>query len=317
MKTPILAATLCALAIPAAAEITVMDRNDRTIILPGTPTRVVCLLNRCAEEMAAIGAPMPLAFGTPWTIGVARDPLNYGEEAQNALAVPHQGDEPEWEAVAALEPDLIIGNLDFEEVATGIAPLYTLSWDDRNSNDAWFHDARAYGAMFGMVEQVERQIQGVIDKVSVYSALSPMDRTVAVLDLQSDDEIGFVNECDFFMRQVVPCIVEERLAHYTVNMEFLLDVDPDVIVIEDYAVQIDEYGDSKSARLLAAKAEDPLWNELKAVRNGEVYLIPVRQAKPNSLASIEATMDTLMPLVYPETFPEPLTDEEVDAALSD
>lgn len=146
---------------PLAAQdsyITVTDRNGRTITLTEPPDLVVCLLNRCAEEMAAIGVPIEaLAFGAPWTINVALNPLNYGEAAENAPTVPAD-DEVDWEAVAALQPDLIITTTGNVSTAEGLAPVYTLSWDDRDSNDAWFHDARDYGAIFGIEEQVEAQV---------------------------------------------------------------------------------------------------------------------------------------------------------------
>ncbi|MCG8478310.1 MAG: hypothetical protein MI724_04375 [Spirochaetales bacterium] len=60
-----------------------------------------------------------------------------------------------------------------------------------------------------------------------------------------------------------------------------------------------------------------LWNELTAVENGSVYLVPVSQARTNTIQSVAGAVDTLMPLIYPEVFPDgPLTDERVREILS-
>ncbi|MEM8590958.1 MAG: ABC transporter substrate-binding protein [Pseudomonadota bacterium] len=316
MKKLFTTVAFASLALPAFAEtISLEDRNGRMVELDGKPEMVVCLLNRCAEEMAAIGIPIEnLAFGEPWTSNVALNPLNYGDAALDRPTVPQ---EPmDWEKVAALEPDLIIGMTRQLDAAEQIAPTYTLSWDDRDSNEAWFWDARAYAKIFGLEDQVEPQVQATIDRVAAYAALSPKDRSIMVLNLISEDEIGLVNECDFFMSQVAPCIVDpEADLDYVVSMEFILNIDPDVIVIEDYNVEV-QGGVGKDEPLLSALADNVLWNELSAVKAGNVHRVPVSQAKPNSLASIEATMDTLMPLAYPEVFPAALTDAEVAAALS-
>ena len=73
---------------------------------------------------------------------------------------------------------------------------------------------------------------------------------------------------------------------------------------------------SDRERRLEALGDNPLWNELSAVKAGNVHNVPVSQAKPNSVGSIVPTFDTLLPLVYPDAFPAALTDDEVAAALS-
>jgi ABC-type Fe3+-hydroxamate transport system substrate-binding protein len=95
------------------------------------------------------------------------------------------------------------------------------------------------------------------------------------------------------------------------SVETLLKFDPDVIIVEKYSVE-DEAG-----ILANLEKNDPLWGELKAVKNKRVHLVPVSQARLNTIQSVRGAVDAIMPLAYPEVFPAPLTDEQVQKALAE
>jgi iron complex transport system substrate-binding protein len=95
------------------------------------------------------------------------------------------------------------------------------------------------------------------------------------------------------------------------SVETLLSFDPDVLIVEQYSV------DDEAALLERLGSTNPLWNELKAVKNGRVHLVPVSQARTNTIQSVRGAVDALMPLIYPDVFPKALTDEQVQEILAD
>ena len=137
----------------ASAEgypITVTDMTGRMLTVEAPPQRIVCLFNRCAQELAFVGVA-PIAVGAPWTFNVARDPINFGEQAETFGQIT-QDPEINWEQVASYQPDLIIGDDTMLAAAEGIAPLYALSWDAsvEETIENFTTDVRNYGHIFGI-----------------------------------------------------------------------------------------------------------------------------------------------------------------------
>jgi ABC-type Fe3+-hydroxamate transport system substrate-binding protein len=285
------------------------DQNETSLVLEAPPQRVVCLLDRCAQELAFIGAPVPVGFGAPYTYNVARDPLNFGEAAESAAQID-QIDGVDFEAVAALAPDLIIGEVEHITPLEDIAPVYTLNWDPKLGVASYVHDVRNYGKIFGLEAQTEARIQDVLDRVAAYAALSPANRTIAVIYLTAGGEsLWLPYNCGLFVSQATPCARDEPSGEWRRGeLDMLLTYNPDVIIVEDHGLN--------DADALAAQSANPLWSELAAVRNGSVHLVPLARARANSIAAVAAVLDTLMPLIYPETFPVSLTDEQVASAIA-
>jgi ABC-type Fe3+-hydroxamate transport system substrate-binding protein len=93
----------------------------------------------------------------------------------------------------------------------------------------------------------------------------------------------------------------------TTSIEGLLQLDPDVILVSDWAGQ---FADEKTMREELGKR--PLWKELTAFREGRVFLEP-SGLNLDGMGTIGAArmLDYFAPLIYPEVFPAPLTEEEV------
>ena len=306
-------ALLALLPLPAMAQdfpVTVTDGHGRALAFEAPPERIVCLLNRCAQELAFVGGPVPVGFGAPYTWNVANDPVNFGGAAADAARVD-QADGADLEAVAALAPDLVIGEIDMAPALEGIAPLYALSWEPQETVDAFLADVRAYAAILGRAAETERRIAAVLDRVEAYARLSPRDRSVAVISFDAGGETLWIPpDCGLFLSRAARCARDEPGAEWVQGgLETLLAYDPDVLVVEDY-------GTGEDPASLAAQEGRPLWDALAAVRGGGVHLVPVSAARANTIPSVAAVMDALMPLLHPETFPAPLTDAEVAAALA-
>lgn len=293
--------------------LTLTDMNGLELTLAAPPERVVCLLNRCAQELAFIGVA-PIAVGAPYTYNVARDPLNFGELAETFGQIP-QADGGDWEKVASFTPDLIIGEADTREQAEGIAPLYSYSWDASvwQSVENFTTDVRNFARIFGKETEVEAKIDAVLDRVAAYQKLSPNNVTHLVVNFADDTgaSVWIPGDCGLFLGQLSPCGNPGSPDWIEGSVETLLSFDPDVLIVEQYSV------DDEAALLERLGSTNPLWNELKAVKNGRVHLVPVSQARTNTIQSVRGAVDALMPLIYPEVFPEALTDEQVQEILAD
>jgi iron complex transport system substrate-binding protein len=298
--------------LPEGYPVTVTDMNGRELTFDEPPQRVVCLLNRCAQELAFLGVA-PVAVGAPYTYNVARDPLNFGELAETFGQI-NQTDGVDVEQIAAYQPDLIIGEVDLAPAVEEIAPLYSYSWDASvwQNVDNFTTDVRNFGRIFGMETQVDAKIQDVLDRVEAYAALSPNDRSHLVIFFNDStgSSLWIPGDCGLFLSQLSPCANANGGDWIEGTMETLLSFDPDVLIVEQYSV------DDEAAMLENLNENDPLWNELTAVKNGTVHLVPVSQARTNTIQSVKGAVDTLMPIIYPEVFPAALTDEQVQEILA-
>lgn len=208
--------------------VTVIDGNGRALSFEAPPERIVCLLNRCAQELAFVGGPVPVGFGAPCTWNVANDPMNFGEAAADAARVD-QADGADPEAVAALAPDLVIGEIDTAPALEGIAPLYSLSWEPQGTEDAFLADVRAYAAILGRTEETEQRIAAVLDRVEAYARLSHGDRSVAVISFDAGGETLWIPpSCGLFLSRAAACARDEPGAEWVQGgLETLLAHDPD------------------------------------------------------------------------------------------
>jgi iron complex transport system substrate-binding protein len=291
--------------------VTISDGEGRELTFEQPPQRVVCLLNRCAQELALIGVKL-VGLGAPYTFNVAKDEVNFGAAA-NDIAQVTQDPEIDWEQVAALRPDLIIGEATHVAAAQDIAPLYALSFDNERetSVEAITSDLRAYGRIFGVADKIEARIQAITNRVAAYAALSPKNKSVLVVFFSEDGKtVWMPPNCGIFLSQATLCGNPGSDEWIEGTMETLLSFDPDVLVVEEYLPP------QEQALVASLSSSDPLWQELKAVKNNAVHVVPVSQARTNTIRAAELTMDALMPLIYPEVFPQPLTDEQVQEIVA-
>jgi iron complex transport system substrate-binding protein len=293
---------------PEGFPLTITDGEGRDLTFEQPPQRIVCLLNRCAQELAFIGVK-PVAVGAPYTYNVALDPINFGAEAESFGQI-NQDPEIDWEAVASYRPDLIIGETFMADAAAEIAPLYALSFDSSvfATVEGFTQDVRKYGQIFGKSSEVEAKIEAVIERAEDYIALSPNDKSALVISFgdESGSTIWIPADCGLFLKEMVQCGNTGSDDWIEGSIETLLTLDPTVLIVEDYGV-----GEGELLEQLIQN--DPLWQELTAVKNDQVHLVPVSQARINTIQSVRGTIDTLMPLLYPEVFPTALTDEQVAA----
>lgn len=315
--------------LPALADpVTVTDTLGREVTLAGVPERVVAtttlqLFDLLALGVVPVGTEIPPAYMTmgdgPALAAMADLP---GFDLPEGLAIPAVNNLDwifDWEKVAALSPDLIfVGDADSAKVAETIAPAFATYASRADGTDDLEIVKAAFlglGAAVGRGAEAEAFWQAQIDRTNAYAALAPGDRSVLLISTGGRDlwVMGTPSLTCQLWNRIGTCASPGGALDYWMegSPELILAVDPDVLMILN-----DCTGDctARHGALMAYLESLPLWSDLSAVQTGRVHFLPY-DARAYSAASLGGLFDATLPLIYPETFPAPLTETQVAAAL--
>ncbi len=295
----------------AAYPRTVTDGAGRQLTLAQRPERVVALYNDNFGMLATLNI---LPVGVLANPEMLSDPIYFN----GAGATIHQvkyGDSVDAEDVAGLRPDLIMAySIEEAQALEGIAPVY-IPPKPANLEQLYDH-LRNVAALFALEAEAERAITSFQMRYEAYRSLAPKDVSVLKLGVM-DDQVFYISTIDDPLCQILNTLAQcdwqkttpDEYWGYETNIEGVLALDPDVIILNNW-------GSATREAMLADLAENPLWNELRAVQNGRVvgtagYENPIA----SSLPAAQKFLDTYMPLIYPDIFPAALTDAEVQEIL--
>jgi iron complex transport system substrate-binding protein len=302
---------LC-LAAPALAEpVAFTDALGREVTLPAPPERVVALYNDAYGHMATLSVRPVATLVNP---EMQRDEATYFEDGASIPLVGAMDGSPDAERVASHAPDLILA-WNAEEAAQfeGIAPVLALEPFDGIEGPK--EALREIARVLGVPGRAEERIAAFEDRIRAYAARVPERPTVLKLSASGEDEFWFGTVGDpvcALLDEVVTCEWDNVGGQdwgYQGTLEQALALDPEVIVLNNWT-------EAGAEAFLAGIEANPLWGELRAVREGRVVFLP-EYSNPiySSVAAGEKALDTLIPAIFPEAFPDgALTDEEVAAA---
>lgn len=241
-----------------------------TTDVPIKPTRIVVAGYFTVEAMLALGIQ---PIGSP---AVIIDNLLHLPTVEGAIADIGSPASPNLEKIAALNPDLILTSKLFAKEGTypllsQIAPTVVL---DANGHTEWEKLTRLCAETVGKEAKAEQlkadydaklrtiksQLDGSQVQVSVASFYPEQITTYG-----SESFIGTVLEAVGLSRP--PNQQEGRNAQ--ISIELLNEIDGDVLFVMKPQSQTELAGDVRAA-LEKIKA-NPLWNQLKAVQNNQVY----------------------------------------------
>jgi ABC-type Fe3+-hydroxamate transport system substrate-binding protein len=179
-------------------------------------------------------------------------------------------------------------------------------------------DTRNIAVLVGREEVAEQQIQRLHDRLAAYVERAPKDKSVMFVVLTADGREVWLYETGGFavcgiVAQVADCLGLDE--GYVATVETMLNLDPDVIFYRstvggDYYANIDE--------VRALFEDNPLWQELTAYQTQQIYPIPYDRSLPGYAPKAALlALDYFMPLLYPDVFPAPLTDEEVQEIMGE
>jgi iron complex transport system substrate-binding protein len=227
------------------------------------PTKIVSLSPTATEMLFAIGAGKQVL--------AVDDQSDYPAEA---LQKPHDlsGFEPNVEAIAALEPDLVVIGDDFTGLTPQLEALGLTVWSGpaAKSFDDAYAQIEQLGAVTGHVgeaAEVVLEMQTDIDAV-VKAAPRPAQPLTYYHELDntyySVTENTFVGQVySLFGLQSIADFQEVSSEFPQLSAEAIISADPDFIFLADGS-----FGESPET--VAAR---PGWEALKAVTNGNVVVV--------------------------------------------
>ncbi|KFC70656.1 ABC-type Fe3+-siderophore transport system, periplasmic iron-binding component [Devosia sp. LC5] len=242
-----------------------------TTEIPDSPQRIVILTNEGTEALLAVGIKPVGAVrswvGEPWYDHIAADMADVtvvGEESAINL-----------EAIAALQPDLIIGNKTRQEKIydqlSAIAPTVMSERlrGDWKINLALYTDAAGKGAegkaaleaFDARVAKIAEEAGPLLEeKVSLVRFMSGMTRiyyrdTFAGLIL---GEIGFKRPAAQDKPEFADDVGKERIPEFEGDRLFYF---------------VYEVGDGVAEKVAAEWTADPLWQNLAVVKAGKAYAV--------------------------------------------
>jgi iron complex transport system substrate-binding protein len=316
----------------AQFPVTVVDGLGREVTLSERPERVVATSTLHLFDLLALGIiPVGTEIPPPFLTTDDEAEALRGLLAQRGLEVPEDVVIPavnnldwsvDWERVAALQPDLIVVyDIEAAQIAEGIAPAYSVYASRTDGVDDLEMMENAFlglGRVLGRETEAKAYLQQMRDRVAAYEALAPGNRTALMIYSGGDgsfDMMGAASLTCQLWEDFAPCAAPGSATDYwmTGSTEALLAENPDTLLILGPC-----YGDSceeVNTALVAALAEQPLWNELAAVREGRIHVLPY-DPRTYSAATLGQLYDVTAPLIYPEVFPAPLTDEQVQEIVN-
>ncbi|GAB5427728.1 MAG: siderophore ABC transporter substrate-binding protein [Devosia indica] len=267
-----LLAGFVALSTPVVAqEITVTHAQGETT-LPGVPEKVVSFDFAAIETLEAIGVDVA---GLPGS----NLPAHLEKYASDDYAKVGSLFEPDYEALAALEPDLIIvagrSSGAYEELAK-IAPTVDLSNDWADFYGSIQANADIVGQLFDKEAEIDALKAETDAKVEAAKAAAA-DAGKGLIVLTSGAEVsaygpgsrfGFIHDT----LGVTPVIEDVEAATHgdAISFEFILEANPDMLFVIDRDAAT---GSGAAAAIL----DNELVAETSAWKNGDVvYIDPVR-----------------------------------------
>lgn len=254
------------LATPSAArEIT---HAMGTTEVPDEPQRVVILTNEGTEALLALGVTPVGAVnswnGDPWWDHIA-DKMGDAQPVGKESAV-------NLELIAALQPDLILGNkLRQEEVYPQLSAIAPTVMTERLRGD-WKENFRVYAETLGLSEKGKEVIADYDAKVKALSEKlgDNLKEKISMIRFMAG-QIR-IYQLDTFSGVVLKDLGFDRPANQNVNefairtgKESIPDMDGDRIFFFTY-----ETGNGEGLGLRDEVLADPLWQSLSAVKAGKV-----------------------------------------------
>jgi iron complex transport system substrate-binding protein len=248
---------------------TVTDFMGQPVTINAPPQRVVGMSASISEMLFAIGM-------TP--VGVT-DGMDYPPAAAN-LPTFGTGYQPDLEALAALEPDLIIGNgqlnMQIMDKLQAIAPtlmILTLTPEDvvkniRTLGQATWHETQA--------EYLAQSYEGFLSAMSAIGANEAVHPSILIIVGTLD--VPNYGKSETYLGDMAKILGATNIADgnadqgpfpgYTqLSTEYILNADP------DFVFTITQGSDTPMPE---AMKDDPIWSSLSAFQNGHVMELDVR-----------------------------------------
>ena len=258
---------------PAAAARDIVDMAGRKIEVPDRIEHVYAMTHSFPLVVAV--APDLLA-GMGWPVQPNRDVLRFLPRGLEGLPLLGTGSDASLEKMKAVGVDVAFGwptateMFPVKQFARIGVPVVFLDVDRLDQYPATFRFLGRLLHREARGERLAEKLEETVAEVRHATAGIPASAKPRVYYAESAD--GLTSQCDASPRSEVIVLAGGRNAlhcdgkspladHYTVDIETLLHLDPDVVVV-------------RFAKTAEAIRADPRWRHVKAVREGRVYVAP-------------------------------------------
>lgn len=180
-------------------------------------------------------------------------------------------EQPNLEVISSLQPDLIIADAErhkgiYKELQQ-IAPTVVLKSREstyQENLDSFKTIAKAVnqeGAAEKRLSEHEKTIKELKAKLTVDSNMTVLPAVVRDTSFQAHTSSSYDGE--LLERMGLKNAIQQEQPHAEMNLEQLVEINPDVLLLAN-----------NEGKLLTDEWKDnPLWKDLKAVKNGQVYSV--------------------------------------------
>lgn len=310
------AATTAAAATTVASSgqfsVTVTDNTGTAVTASKKVERIVCLHWECLDNMIALGidsfatadaylSPAGQYSAKPELLANKLNSITRIGNGNNGI--------PDLEGIAKYKPDLVIGSTgSYREALNSISPVYVEK--QGNGYQSGIESLRDLGKLTGRETQAETAIKHLEDKLAAYKAKTPNSKSIMLMRF-------YYLPPPVYSSKSVQGALLGQLARFpwdfsftTNNVSFvdasfekILQVDPDAIFYGQVGSD-QAYADTFKKNQDQYEA-NPLWQQLKAVKNKQLYPVEVWQLAGGILA-YQALLDSVMTKLYPDVFPKAL-----------
>jgi len=245
--------------------ITITSGDGEEVTLEAAPQRIVSISPTATENLFAVGAGDQV---------VAVDSFsNYPQDAPVTDIVAF---EPNVEAIADHDPDLVIVGFDTNDVVAGLRSLdipTIVHPAAATLDDAWAQILET-GRITGHAEEAEALVSGLEIQVADLVAQTPAPEEPLTYYHELDDQY-YTATSSTFIGQIYGLFGLQNIAdpadadgeafgYPQLSVEFIIDADPDLIFLASGAC-CQQNADTVAAR--------PAWGEIGAVQTGAITLL--------------------------------------------
>ena len=249
-------------------RLVLIDGLGRVVTIGGTPERMVSLASSVTETLFALGADELL---------VGRD--KYSKYPPEALDLPEvgSGSALNLEALVGMEPDLVILWYFSSSAISAIEDVGITTYAvNPKSVDDVLQLIRTLGLIVGRTGAAEDLVTAMRGNITTITGITDdiakEDRPLVYYELSTPFKTTgpgtFTNEL-IFMAGGVNLAAGEPVRYPILSSEYIISMDPDIIVVVSYGTPEDEIKDRDG------------WQNISAVRNDRVYRIDTNWVTSN------------------------------------
>ncbi|MBP1153880.1 MULTISPECIES: iron-siderophore ABC transporter substrate-binding protein [unclassified Paenibacillus] len=239
--------------------------------VPANPKKVVILTNEGTEALLALGVKPVAAVksftGNPWY-----DHIKTDMEGVQVVGDEHQ---PNLEMIAALKPDLIIGNkMRQEKIYEQLNAIAPTVFSEALRGE-WKNNFKLYSEAVGKKEEGDKVIAAFDKRIEDFTSKAgdKLSQKVSVVRFMAGKTRIYLNDTftGIIFSQIGiarPEFKDKETFVIEINKERLPEVDADKLFYFTY-----ETGDGKGNNQENEWINDPLWKNLNAVKNGNAFKV--------------------------------------------